>query len=31
MGGACGRQWEKRNAYSVMVGKHEKKRRVLET
>jgi len=31
MSGACGRQGEKRNAYSVVVGKHEKKRRVWET
>ena len=25
MGGACGRQGENRNAYSVVVGKHGKK------
>jgi hypothetical protein len=30
MGGACGRQGEKRNVYSVVVGKHEQKETRLE-
>ena len=26
MGGGCGMQWENRNAFRVVVGKHERKR-----